>query len=185
MAIDTTEIRIGASGSVYVAPTGTAAPVEPDDTLNVAFVDLGAITEDGLVLAPSRSIEKIRAWQSGKAVRTVVTEDELSIQFGLMQWNEETIALALGGGTFSATTGTATKYVPPAAGTVDERSFVFEWVDDDITSRIYVPRGMVTEIEEITVGKGEALVLALTVEVLGSSPDDFIYFTDDPGVDNA
>lgn len=185
MAIDTTEIRVGASGSVYVAPVGSTLPVEPDDTLDAAFVDLGATTEDGLTLSPSRTIEKIRAWQSGKAVRTVVTEDELSVAFGLMQWNEETIALAFGGGTFSATTGTAAKYVPPAAGTVDERAFVFEWVDGDVTSRIVVPRGMVTEIEEITVAKSDAIVLGLTVEVLGSSPDDFIYYTDDPAVETA
>lgn len=184
MAIDTTEIRVGVSGSVYVAPVGSTAPVEPDVALDAAFVDLGANTEDGLGLTPSRSIEKIRAWQSAKAVRTIITEDELSISFSLMQWNEQSLALALGGGTFSATTGGATKYVPPASGTVDERAFVFEWLDGDIASRIYVPRGMVTEVDEITVANTGAIALALTVEVLGSSPDDFVFLTDDPNVDN-
>jgi hypothetical protein len=184
MTIDATQIRVGISGSVSVAPTGSTLPVEPTIALDVAFDDLGANTEDGLTLSPSRSVEKIRAWQASKAVRTIVTEDELSIQFTLMEWNEKTLALALGGGTFSATTGGDTKYVPPVSGSVDERSFVFEWLDDSITTRLVVPRGMVTNVEEITVAKSGAVQLGLTVEVLGSTPDDFILLTDDPNVAN-
>jgi hypothetical protein len=193
MAISTEEIRVGISGSVYVGPVDADAPVDADTALDSSFVDLGAINEEGIALSPSRSIEKIRAWQAAKAVRTVVTEDELSASFSLMQWNEDTIALAFGGGAFSAVTEpgeeeedpdvvVATKYVPPAAGTVDERSFVFEWVDGDVLSRLYVPRGMVSEIGEIRVAKTGAIELALTVEVLGSEPDDFVYFTNDAGV---
>lgn len=185
MAIDTSEIRVGVSGSVYVAPTGTTAPTDATTALDAAFVDLGAINEDGLGLAPSRSIEKVRAWQSSKAVRTIITEDELSLSFALQQWNEDSIALAFGGGTFSVANVTEAKFVPPAAGTVDERSFVFEWVDGSLTSRLYVPKGMVTDVGEITVGKSGAIELALTVEVLGSTPNDFIYFTDDPAVETA
>jgi hypothetical protein len=178
MAINTSEIRVGVSGSVFVAPTTTDAPVDATTELDSDFVDLGAINEDGLALAPTRSIEKVRAWQSAKAVRTIITEDELSISFSLQQWNEESIALAFGGGTWTDESG-ATKFVPPAAGTVDERSFVFEWVDGSIKSRLYVPRGMVSEVGSITVAKSGAIELALTVEVLGSTPDDFVYLTND------
>lgn len=187
MAINTDEIRVGVSGSVFVAPVGSTAPDDAETALDAAFVDLGAINEDGLSLSPSRSIEKIRAWQAAKAVRTIITEDELSISFSLMQWNEDSIALAFGGGTFSAVVGppTATKFVPPAAGTVDERAWVFEWVDGSTTSRIYVPKGMVGEIGEITVAKSGAIELALTVDVLGSTPDDFEYFTNDANVSAA
>lgn len=183
MAIDTTEIRVGVTGSVYVAPVGSTLPVEPDDALDAAFLELGAINEDGIKMSPSRSIEKIRAWQSGKPVRTIVTEDELSFSFSLQQWNDVNIPLVFGGGTESATTGTETKFVPPAAGTVDERAFVFQWIDDTITYRVVVPRGMVTEVDEMQIGKSSAIELGLTVEVLGSTPDDFIIYTDDPAWD--
>lgn len=180
MAINTDEIRVGANGSVYVAPTGTTLPVEPDDALDAAFVDLGAITEDGVTLSPSQSIEKIKAWQSSKAVRVLKTEDELSVGFTLMEWNEDTFGLAFGGGTVSATTGTETKWVPPAAGSVDERAFVVEWTDDTITYRLVIPKGIVSETGEIALKKSDASGLEVTVEVLGSSPDDFIIYTDDP-----
>jgi len=185
MAIDSTEIRVGISGSVHVAPLGTTVPDDATTALDAAFIDLGAITEDGIALSPSRSIEKIRAWQSAKAVRTVVTEDELSIAFSLMQWNADSIDLVFGGGTFSVANTTETQYVPPAAGTIDERIFVFEWVDGDVSNRLLVPRGMVSEIGEIAVVKTSAIELAMTVEVLGSTPDDFVYFTDDANVPNA
>jgi len=185
MAIDSTEIRVGISGSVYVAPTGSTVPVDATTALDAAFVDLGAINEDGIALSPSRSIEKIRAWQSAKAVRTVVTEDELSIAFSLMQWNDTTIDLVFGGGTFSVVNTDETQYVPPAAGTIDERIFLFEWVDGAVNNRLLVPRGMVSEIGEIQVTKSSAIELAVTVEVLGSTPDDFLYFTDDTNVPGA
>jgi len=100
-----------------------------------------------------------------------------------MQWNEETVPLALGGGTISATTGTETKYVPPAAGTVDERIFVVEWIDDTNDYRLVIPRGMVIDVSDIELTKSQAAELALTVEVLGSTPDDFIIFTNDPAWD--
>lgn len=179
MAIDTSEIRVGASGTVYVAPTGSTLPTDESTALDAAFIELGAINEDGVTLSPSRSIEKIRAWQSAKAVRTVITEDELALSFSLMQFNEITLPLALGGGSIADNTGSYT-YTPPAAGTVDERAFVIEWVDGNITNRMVVPRGMVTEVSDIELTKGAAIELGLTVEVLGSSPDDFTLYTDDP-----
>lgn len=185
MAIDSTEIRVGVTGTVYVAPTGSTGPADATTALDAAFVDLGANNEDGLALAPSRTIEKVRSWQAAKATRTIITEDDLTISFVLQQWNDDTIALMFGGGTFSVANTTETKYVPPAAGTVDERSFVFEWIDGAVASRLYVPRGMVTEVEELTVAKSGAIELGLTVEVLGSTPDDFEYYTDDANVPGA
>lgn len=182
MAIDTDEIRVGVTGTVYVAPTGTALPAEPADALNVAFVELGAINEDGLTLAPEKTIEKIRAWQSSKPVRTVVNEDDLTVSFALMQWNTVNLKLVFGGGTVSATPLGDTKFVPPAAGTVDERAFVIDWVDGTVTYRLVIPTGMVTEVEEIPIAKDKAAELGLTIEVLGSSPNDFIIYTDDPAV---
>jgi hypothetical protein len=179
MAIDTSEIRVGASGIVYVAPTATTLPTDEATAVDAGFIELGAITEDGVTLSPSRSIEKIRAWQSAKAVRTVITEDELSIQFSLMQFNEVTLPLALGGGTITDNLGSYS-YTPPAAGTVDERAFIVEWVDGAITSRLVIPRGMVTEVSEIALTKSGAIELGITVEVLGSSPNDFTIYTDDP-----
>jgi hypothetical protein len=169
MAIDTDQVRVGVTGSVYVAPLATALPDEPDEALDVAFVDLGATNEDAFEITPSQTIEKIRAWQSSKPVRVVKTE-----------MNADTLPLAFGGGTISATVGLASKFVPPAAGTVDERAFIFEWVDGDYTYRLCVPRGMVSETDSIPVKKDEAISLPLTVEVLGSSPDDFFILTDDP-----
>jgi hypothetical protein len=180
MAIDTTEIRVGQSGAVYVAPIGTAMPIEPDDVLDVAFVDLGAITEDGVSLEPGMTVEKLRAWQANKTVRVVKTEDELMASFTLMQWNNETVPLALGGGTISATPGAQVKYVPPAAGVIDERIFLIEWVDGANDYRLLIPRGMVTDVGEIQLAKTDAAGLELTVEVLGSAPADFIILTNDP-----
>lgn len=183
MAIDTDEIRVGVSGSVYVADIGSTLPTDIATALDAAFVDLGATTEDALGLSPSQSIQKIRAWQSSKPVRVSKTEDDLAISFTLMQVNEKTLPLAFGGGTVTATAGPPAYYTftPPAAGTVDERAFVFAWVDGSYTYRLVVERGMVSETGEIPVKKDSAIELPLTVEVLGASVgDDWYLVTDDP-----
>lgn len=185
MAINTAEIRVGASGSVHVAPLGSTAPTDSSTALDAAFVELGAITEDGIVLSPSQSIEKIMAWQSGKAVRVVKTSDELSAQFSLMQMNLDTLPLAFGGGTVSEPAVGEFKFVPPAAGTVDERMFVIGWVDGAYTYRLLIPRGMVSETGDIALTKSDSINLDLTVEVLGASPDDFVIYTDDPAFEAA
>lgn len=180
MAIDTSEIRVGASGSVHVAPLGSTVPTDSTTALDAAFVELGAITEDGVALSPSQSIEKIMAWQSGKAVRVVKTSDELSAGFTLMQMNYTTLPLAFGGGTVTTEAVGEYSYKPPAAGTVDERIFIIEWVDGIYNYRLLIPRGMVSETGEISLTKSDSINLDLTVEVLGTTPDDFVIYTDDP-----
>jgi len=183
MTTNANEIRVGASGRVSVAPAGTTLPVEPDEALDVAFVDLGSNTEDGVTLSPSRSFERIREWQSRKPVRTLISEDDLTASFALQQWNETTVPLAFGGGTISATPGGETKFVPPSAGTIDERVMVIDWTDGDISYRLILPRCQVTEVSDIVLKRTDSAALALTVEVLGSDPDDFILLTDDPSWD--
>lgn len=180
MAINTAEIRVGASGSVHVAPLGSTVPTDSTTALDAAFIDLGAITEDGVVLSPSQTIEKIMAWQSGKAVRVVKTTDELSVGFTLMQLNIDTVPLAFGGGTVSTPALDEYKFVPPAAGTVDERIFLVTWIDGTYTYRLLIPRGMVSETGDISLVKSDSINLDLTVEVLGTTPDDFVIYTDDP-----
>ena len=51
MALDSDNVIVAVTGAVYVAPTGTAAPTASDSTLNVAFVDLGYVSADGITEA--------------------------------------------------------------------------------------------------------------------------------------
>lgn len=62
-----------ASGGVFVAPLGTAAPTSARSSLDVGFIDLGGVGEDGVTEQTDRNIEKKRNW-GGKVVKTLQTE---------------------------------------------------------------------------------------------------------------
>lgn len=163
---DTSEIRVFSGGEVYVAPVGTALPTTPTAALNVAFVGLGYISEDGASLSVSPEIQDIMAWQSRQAVRRELTSQEVTATFALLQWNESTIPFAFGGGSVELVSGSNYKYELPTSGALDERSVVLEATDGAITERIILPRCNVTDAVETQFVRTDASLLPITVKAL-------------------
>lgn len=181
MTINAGEIRIGSNGSVHIAPAGTALPAEPGVALNVAFIDVGAVTEDGVAISTSREIKKIKAWQSRRPVRTTLTGEEMELTFALQQWNADNLPIVFGGGAVTVTTGGDWKFTPPAAGNLPEKALVVEWLDSGYTYRFVAERVIATELDEIKLVKNAEAMLGMTVEVLGDDSDaGFYILTDDP-----
>ena len=176
MANDATLVRVGITGSVFVAPIGTAMPLDFDDALNVAFVDLGYFDEDGIDVEPDVTSKMLRAWQSKYPVRVLTTERSFKAKFKVMQTGKEALKLAFGGGTFTALTtpSTGTLYTPPAAETVYERATIVEVKDGTLVYRYLMPRCMIADVGAITFKKDEAITFDVTLEALepaaGTSP---------------
>jgi hypothetical protein len=161
------EVVVGSNGSVYVAPVGTALPTNIAGALNVAFKELGYVSEDGITFTNGQEIEDINAWQSFYPIRKVVTSKSTSVQFVLRQWNEDTVKLAFGGGTISRTAGVTT-YLPPEPGTLDERAMIIEWEDGSETFRLVLPRGLVSGEVESNVVRSAAADLPISFDVTPS-----------------
>lgn len=179
---DPTEIVVGLTGEIYVAPLGTALPTTTTGALNAAFVGLGYTTEDGFSFSVSRETTDIPAWQSFDPVRTLLTSRAIQASFSLQQWNEDTVPLAFGGGSITGTTPNF-KYTPPdpSAG-LDERCMVIEAVDGAVHTRFVFPRGLVSDAVETSFTKGAAAVLPITFKLL--APDTgsiFSLYSDSPG----
>ena len=70
------DVLIGAglaTGMFYVAPKGTSLPTSPAETLGASWVEVGAITEDGITLTlPSGDV--LRNWAK-VAERKINTEN--------------------------------------------------------------------------------------------------------------
>jgi hypothetical protein len=183
MSQNAAEVRIAGNGGLYVAPVGTALPTDPTEALNAAFIELGYSSEDGVTMTPARTIEKIKAWQSRQPVRTSVTEESITISTSLMQWNESTIAMFFGGGSVAVASGVYT-YTPPAAGEIDERALVLEWIDGEYTYRLVSERAAASELGEVQLTSTAAAMLPITLELLAPTGDvlttPFIIITDDP-----
>lgn len=183
MAVDADEIVVGASGSVYVAPVGTAGPTDVGTALNAAFVDLGYVSDDGVSITPGMDMSEINAWQSFYAVRRIVTNRSLEVGFTLLQWNESSIKLAFGGGTVTTTAGPPAYYTysPPDPAEIDYRAVIVEWADGTKDYRLHIPKALVTDTSALSLNRTDPAGLALTFSIQATDGSDpFTLITDDP-----
>lgn len=180
------EIVVGANGSIWTAPVGTAAPADEVAAPGAGWVDLGYASEDGVTLTDSKTLETISVWQLFYAARRIVTERDLTIGFVLRQWNGENVKLGFGGGEITAPSAGHFKYVPPAPEDLDERAFLIDWQDGTKNYRLVLSRGMVTENLETNLTRTGAADLPITVSLIGDDAGDPWYLlTDDPAFDPA
>ncbi|MFJ2646405.1 phage tail protein [Streptomyces sp. NPDC087420] len=168
------EIRVAGTGKVLVAaPVGaTGAPAAPIDTTVAwtGWTELGYTSTDGIKLSKKDKIDQVDGWQSVSALRYIYSDRELTVKFQLLQINKNTLPFFMGGG------ATALLSSPAAAGTfkydlsanpkADERQLGFEFTDSngtgDVSYRFVIPRGQVTETEEIAMTRTGAMKLGVT-----------------------
>lgn len=161
MALNSDYVDAATTGAVYYAPLGTVAPTDPATAWGTGWVDLGYVSEDGLVEAESRDWEEIKAWQNRAVVRRLLTDNEMTFAFTLIENKRDVLELRHAGSTMDTATGVHTLEVMAPA----EAFFAwgFDIVDGDKHHRIIIPKGSVTEVEDITYANGEAIGYGFTV----------------------
>jgi hypothetical protein len=164
------EVPVGSTGQVYTAAVGATAPTAFDSSLAAAtWTGAGFLTEDGFTKAGNVETAEIKAWQSFSPIRREVTGRNDSFSFALMQWNENNVILAFGGGAISAA-GTGYKYTPPQdSDALVEKALVIDANDGSNVYRFYAPRVTIMEGVESTFKRGEAAILPVTFETLEPS----------------
>lgn len=161
MALSADNVRVAVTGGIFVAPTGTALPTTPDTALNVAFDDLGYVSEDGVTEAQDTEVTDFRAWQNGDVVRKVQTSHDLTYSFTLIETKTEVLEEFYGplnGGVVEIT-----------GDQLERKSWVIDVVDGDHEIRIVIPDGQVTERGEVTYATAEMIAYPVTVTCY---PDD-------------
>lgn len=170
------EIRVAGSGRILIAPLGTTAPTDVATAWGAGWKDLGYTTTDGVKFTKKDKIETVRTWQSDAAARLVYSDRDLTLKFALLQFNEDTLPLFFGGGTVSETvTGSKVyKYDVANSPANDERMLGVEFADGGtIKYRFVIPRGQVTDTEELALTRTAAAKLGMTFTALAkddSSP---------------
>jgi hypothetical protein len=172
------EIVVASNGQCYVAPVGTPLPATSVVALNAAFTGLGFVTEDGAAVTVTPEVSDYMAWQSRSPVRREKTSQEAQVALSLMQWNEQTVPAALGGGTVSGTAGNYRYDLPDDNAALAEIALVLDAVDGSVHMRWVFPRGNSTEAVEATYQRGNPAALPLTFKALtapgGGSPGYFL-----------
>lgn len=159
MALTSSNVRVAVTGAVYAAPTATAAPDAADSTLNVAFKDLGYVSEDGVTETRERSTDDIKAWQNADLVREVVTDSKLSYSLTLIETKEDVIELFYGA---SVDTDDGSIQIVPAT-TGGRKSFVIDVIDGTSLIRTYLPSAEITEVGDQVYASGEPVGYEITI----------------------
>lgn len=166
MAVDATKVAVAVTGSVYKAPTGTAAPTTQATALNVLFVELGYIGDDGVTqsLPAAGDATFIKAWQNNATVRTVrgLPDEFPTYSFVALETNKGVLESYYG--------VTVTQTVTEAALTVNtlgvrtHYAWVLDVVDASDLERIYIPDGLVTEVGDRVYKGDEPIGYEITIE---------------------
>lgn len=163
---DAQNVVVAGTGAVYVAPEGTALPTTLTDPLS-PWLDIGYISEDGVTFTFAREQEDVMAWQVSTPVRVLVTNEPITIEYELEQFDRDTVLLAFRGGDFAGTAAPYT-YTPPDAGSSDVRALTIDAVDGDYTFRFTFPRVQISDDVTTQLVRSDIMRLPLTFSVLAA-----------------
>ena len=162
-------------GAVYRAAVGTALPTDTTTALNVSFVCLGYISEDGLTNSNSPESDSLKAW-GGDTVLTYQSSKEDTFQFTLIEaLNIEVLKMVYGD---DNVTGTLAEGISVSANSkeAEEASYVVEMVmRNDAVKRIVIPDAKVTEIGDIVYADEEAAGYEITLSAMPDSTGNTHY----------
>jgi hypothetical protein len=154
---------IAADGAaVYAAPLGTTLPTTATGSLNVAFVDLGWVSEDGVTNAISRDTTKHYAW-GGDVVKTTQDKYTETVKFALLESNADVLSVVYGADNVTESGDAIT--VEHSSLMLERQSFVIDFIDGDRAGRIVIREGQVVEVGDVKYVHKDLLMYDLTVDV--------------------
>ena len=150
-------------GSIFWAPQGTTLPTDVDDTLDVAFKDLGYAADAGLVNSNSPANTAIKAW-GGDTVLDVQTEKPDTFKFKLLETlNVEVAKFVYGADNVSGTLTTGITIIANSKEQ-DTMSMVIDMIlRNGNLKRIVIPNGKVTAVSDISYVDSDAVGYETTV----------------------
>lgn len=181
MATDPTRITIAGRARIYLAPVGTAAPVDSVVALAAPWTEVGYTTEDGTHFTSDPTLDSVRSHQSNYPTRRFQTGDAQHVNADLQEWSADNFAAVFGGGTVVVGTPGNYKYVPPVQGARKDVSAILEVVDGTKRYRFVVPRTSQDDGVDLGLAKTAEARLPLRLGVIGSDiADPWYLLTTDP-----
>lgn len=156
------------TGGVWIGALVTAAPTNATTALAGGFTATGYIGEDGLTETVDRSTDKIKAW-GGDIVKIVQSDFSTTYQFTFLETTNTDVLKAVYGDsnvtvTSAGVSAGTLRTIKINGDTLPQKSYVFEVKDDLARIRIYVPKGQVIEVGEVTYVDTDVIGYQVTVE---------------------
>lgn len=182
MTNNSANVRIGITGELYNAVTGTARPTTAVSALNAAYGGNGYISEDGVTETPDETVERIPAW-GGYIVRSTTTEATVTLQMTLIETKVSVLELYHKGSTVEEVS-TGQFKIDVRIPTEVRQQFVLDVLDGTKHLRFDVGDGEVTERGEIVYATAEAIAYNITITCYPDADGVFYTkFSDDPSWD--
>lgn len=166
--MDQDRIRVfgGDDDCVWVAPLGSTLPTDLGD-LDPAIEPVGTLGDEGMSLARDVEVQKFRAHQGGKVVRTKVTSSEKKITF--VAWEDNDVVADLRDKVLSKTTvGDVTASEISDAVEVKTRAIVVDLYDSDVHVRYACPRVEITTTGDEPWKNSEIAASTFEATIIGS-----------------
>lgn len=161
-----TNVSVGkpkVGGAVHWAPLGSTLPTDATTALDPAFVDLGYVSEDGLVNNNSPESDTVKAW-GGDTVLSLQTDRPDTFALTLIEAMNDDVLKAIYGSTNVTVDNDGNVTVKATAGEMPSGSWVFDMIlKGGRAKRIVVPNGTISELGEITYKDDEAVGYDITI----------------------
>lgn len=175
------------TGAVNTAATSQAAPTDAKTALPAAWKSSGYVGPNGLSMSVSKSFTDILDW-SQSLVRKALTGYTGRLSFDVMQMDADSAELMFGASNVThtaATSGTSGHgdqlKISIGADMPPIKSFCFNMKDGDARVRVYVPRGQVTELGDISFVPNAANMYPVTIDTYDDGTGHSIYVFYDDG----
>jgi hypothetical protein len=151
MAVDIDLIRAYTDGLVATTTPGdttVTAPTDASTPLGADFIEVGAISSDGLTEATSQDRTDVFIWQRNALVRRIPGQYTKTFTFAAAETSLFNLGIQYPGSTITATTeGASVAEKPPVT---DIRAWVLHGIDGTTRAqRVYLPKAEVTERGDI------------------------------------
>lgn len=162
---DATKVTTGkpkVTGAVSVAPLNSTLPTDSTSELDVAFVNLGYISEDGLSNENSPESENVKAW-GGDIVLTSQTEKSDTFTFTLIEAMDVNVLKTVYGDDNVSQVSEAIS-VKVNTSEAEEKAWAIDMIlKGGVKKRIVIPDGKITEMGEITYNDSDPVGYEITV----------------------
>jgi len=167
--------RPKASGVFRAAPVGTALPNDASTALSTAFLELGFVSEDGIVESVDDTNETLKE-MGGAPVLDLKTATEVTYQLTPLETSADVMSIIVGSENVVATEAGALQSVTLNGSEAPTMVYVFDMrLRLGKLLRIVIPNGHVSEVGEITYKAGEAMTPELTISCYPDSAGNYVY----------
>ena len=171
MALTASNTLVAVTGGIFFAPTGTALPTSPSASKNAAFLEVGYVTDAGIVQSIGNTTKEIKAWQNADVVRRIQTDHSATFKFAMLETNANSLAAYY--------LSYAAGVTQIKSGVMPRKSWILDVVDGTNLIRIVLPDAQITERGDVSYVNGDAISYPVTIECYpdASSVKAYIYYS--------